>query len=424
MAEAANLSGSIKRQLPAELVDFMHLAGAAASRLKQKLYLVGGVVRDLLLERPNLDLDIVAEGDAIKLAEELAHLEKGQVIAHSRFNTAKIRWGKWSVDIATARAEGYEKPGALPEVKPSDIRSDLIRRDFSINAMAVYLDPANFGELIDLYHGREDLKQNIICVLHENSFRDDATRMWRAVRYEQRLDFRLEPATLGLIRRDIRYLDTISGDRIRHELELCLEEERPEKALLRADELGLLARICPALKADQWLSRKIARARGILQPYNTPEEIYLAFLIYRLSLQELTDLAAYLKLTRSLTRSLEDTLNLKAQLPALDHPGSTPGQIYRCLHPFSQTAVLANLLATASATVRQHIDLYLNKLRHIQPALNGDDLLKAGLPAGPAIKEALEVLHEARLDGKVAAREEEMALLKQLMAKNQGFKDG
>jgi tRNA nucleotidyltransferase (CCA-adding enzyme) len=414
MINTNDISQLITGHLPAELTDFLHLAGKTAAGLQQKLYLVGGVVRDLLLERPNLDLDLVAEGDAITLARELARLKNGKVIAHSRFNTAKIRWERWSVDIATARSEGYTKPGALPEVKPSDIRSDLIRRDFSINAMAAYLDPARFGELIDLYHGRQDLQQKTIRVLHDKSFQDDATRLWRAVRYEQRLDFHIELTTLELMACGLDYLNTINGDRIRHELELCLEEERPEKVLLRADELGILRKMRPALHADRWLVRKIARARGMLQPYSPPEDIYLAFLVYHLNRAELTELISYLKLPRTSARSLEETLELKEALPALAEEHVTSGRIYHLLHPYSQTAILANLLSTESAVVRQHIELYLNNLRHIQPALTGEDLLESGLAPGRRIKETLEMLQEARLDGKVGTRQEELELVNKM----------
>lgn len=401
--------------MPAELVDFMLLAGKTAAGLNQKLYLVGGVVRDLVLERPNQDLDLVAEGDAIKLAGELAGIVNGRVIAHSRFNTAKIRWDRWSVDIAAARSEGYSRPGALPHVKPSDINSDLIRRDFTINAMAVYLEPSRFGELIDLYRGREDLDKKVVRILHENSFKDDATRLWRAIRYEKRLGFHIEPFTLEIFRRDIDYLGVVSGDRIRHELELCLKEERPEKALFRAGELGLLAKICPSLKAERWLTGKIARARGMLQPYTPPEHINLAFLVYHLEPQELADLSAYLKLPRAIARNLEDTLALKAELKHLEEPELSPGRIYSCLHVHSQAAILTNLLAVDSKIVRRHIELYLSRLRHVRPSLNGNDLAKAGLASGPRISQMLELLREARLDGRVNNREEELELVKKLV---------
>jgi tRNA nucleotidyltransferase (CCA-adding enzyme) len=414
MIRTLNLADHIRKQLPDELVAFLHLAGETAARMKQDLYLVGGVVRDLLLNRTNLDLDLVAEGDAIKLAEELAKLRNGRVIAHSRFNTAKIRWDKWSVDIACARSEGYEKPGALPAVQPCDIRNDLIRRDFTINAMAICLVPPDYGGLIDLYKGQEDLEKELIRVLHDNSFQDDATRIWRAVRYEQRLEFQIEPHTLELLRRDIAFLDTISGDRIRHELELCLEEERPEKALLRATELGLLSRMCSSLEAGDWLARRFARARGMLQPYSPPRELYLAFLVYRLSREALESLDSYLNFPRTTSEVLLDTLKLKDELPGLATPQVSLSRIYHSLHPYSQTAILANLLATDSVLIKQRIEQYLNQLRHVQTALTGEDLIQLGISPGRRIKEMLEVILEARMDGKVTSREQELELVKKI----------
>ncbi len=412
MTQTINLSDKIITQLPSELVQFMKLAGSVAARQEQGLFLVGGVVRDLLLKRQNLDLDLVAEGDAIQLAEELARLKNGRVIAHSRFNTARVRWDKWSVDIATARSESYDKPGALPDVQcRCDIKSDLVRRDFTINAMAAYLDPEHFGELIDIHNGLDDLRRGLIRILHDNSFRDDATRIWRAVRYEQRLGFVIERHTLSLLKRDIGYLDTISGDRIRHELELCLEEDKPEKSLLRAGGLGILSRVHPELKADDWLARKISHARTVLQPYSPPAELILAFLVYRLNLGDLESVINRLKFSNSVNRVLHDTLKLKSDLPALARPGLAPSEIYRHLHSCSRTAILANLLVTEDPLVRQHIELYLNKLRNVRPALTGEDIVQMKIAAGPRIKEVLDLLREARLDGKVHTREDELAMV-------------
>jgi tRNA nucleotidyltransferase (CCA-adding enzyme) len=411
MLKSTNLAEAIGKQLPAELVKFLKEAGEMAGRLNIKLYLAGGAVRDLILQRPNQDLDLVADGEAIRLAEELAQFKNGQVIAHSRFNTAKIRWDKWSVDIAAARAEGYESPGALPDVRPSDIQSDLVRRDFTINAMAVYLDPPHYGELLDLYRGRDDLEKRLVRVLHENSFKDDATRIWRAVRYEQRLDFTIEPLTLGLLRRDIAYLDTISGDRLRHELELVLEEERPEKALLRASELEVLGRICPRLTADDWMAKRFAQSRGKLQPYCPPEDLYLAFLIYRITLTELEALITYLKLPRAVAQALRDTLKLKEELPALGEANIAPSRVYRCLHQYAQSAILANWIATDFPVVRRNIELYLKELRHVQPALTGEDLKNIGVASGPRIRAILESLREARLDRRISSRKEELEMV-------------
>ncbi len=223
MPEITNLASKIEKHLPAKLIDFMGAAGKTAASRGQNIYLVGGVVRDLLLGKPNLDLDLVVEGDAIELAKQLAETMQAKITTYPRFNTAKLKWGKWSVDLTTARSETYTKPGALPTVKPSSIEHDLSRRDFTINAMAVHLSPSRYGELIDTHGSRNDLEYKLVRILHEKSFIDDATRIWRGLRYEQRLDFQLEKATLKLLKRDIPMLDTISGDRIRYELECILK---------------------------------------------------------------------------------------------------------------------------------------------------------------------------------------------------------
>jgi tRNA nucleotidyltransferase (CCA-adding enzyme) len=411
--DTVNISDSINRRLPEELVKLLHSAGSVAASLGQRVFLVGGVVRDLLLQQPNNDLDLVTEGDPFKLAEELSRQQSGKVMAQSRFNTVKIRWGRWTVDIAAARSESYSQPGSLPSIhRFCDIHSDLIRRDFAINAMAVYLDPQYFGELIDLYEGREDLKKGLIRVLHNGSFRDDATRIWRAIRYEQRLDFKIEKHTLDLIKRDLCYLETVSGDRIRGELELCLEEKKPERVLNRANELGVLGKIHSNLKFDNHSCRLFARARGVLEPFSPPGECYLALLIYNLTLQDLNGIVTYLKIPRGPARILQETLQIKDELPVLAESSLTDGEIYNKLHRFHQTAILVNMLVSTSFIVKKHIEIYLEKLQHVKTALSGDDLMEMGINPGPKIKETLELLLESRLDGRVHSRDEEIELLK------------
>jgi len=410
MSKVINLSSEIEKQLPAELVDFMRLAGEVAHRQGQSLYLVGGVVRDLLLGKPTFDLDLAVEGDAINLAQQLVQIKQGKMVTHPRFNTAKMQWGKWSVDLATARSETYVRPGALPRVKPSSIENDLSRRDFTINAMAICLNPDYYGELLDLHGGINDLERKLIRILHEKSFIDDATRIWRGLRYEQRLDFQLEPTTLKLLERGIPMLDTINGDRIRYELECILSEEFPEKVLRRAEELKVLSKLHPALKGNGWLAEKFEQARQLSSPNLPPVGLYLALLIYHLDREELEELISYLKLTKLLFQTLRDTISVKSQLKPLADPELNPSRIYRLLHGYSPLAITANSLATDSPIARQHIRLFLSKLRYVKPALNGNDLKQMGIVHGPQIKEILNQLHEAKLDGKVTSKkgEEEM----------------
>jgi len=418
MPELINLSSKIEKQLPAELVVFMRQAGEIAASQGQNLYLVGGVVRDLLLWRTNLDLDLVIEGDAINLAQRLVDITHEKFITHPRFHTAKLHWNKWSIDLTTARSETYDRPGALPNVKPGSLASDLFRRDFTINTMAIELTPSCYGQLIDLYEGKNDLEHKLIRILHERSFIDDATRIWRGLRYEQRLDFQLEPDTLQLLKRDTPMLDTISSDRIRHELELILKEEFPEKILWRAEELVVLPKLHPALKGDGWLAEKFRQARKISSPNPPLPGLYLALLSYHLFKDENEDLISRLRLPKSLTQTLRDTNSIKSKLESLADPKLEPNSVYHLLHGHSPTAITAISLVAYSPVARRHILLFLNKLRYVKSSVTGNDLQKLGVIPGPQMKEILQRLHEAKLDGKVKSKKDEEELVKGWVGKD------
>ena len=407
-----NLASQMKKQLPAELVEFMQTAGEVAASQRQRLYLVGGAVRDLLLGRSNIDFDLVVEGDAIRLAQRLAITTHGKVITHPRFHTATLRWNKWSIDLITARSETYDRPGALPGVKPDALTSDLFRRDFTINSMAIELIPRRYGQLIDPYGGRNDLDHKLIRILHERNFNDDATRIWRGLRYEQRLDFQLEEDTLRLLRQDIPMLDTISGDRIRHEMELVLKEEFPEKVLSRAEELKVLPKLHPSLKGNGWLAEKFGQARQLNSPNPPPVSLYLALLFYHLFKEENEDLISRLKLAKSLAQTLRDTNSLKARLESLADPKLAPSSIYSLLRGYSMTTITTISLAAYSPVARQHIQTFLTRLRYIKHALSGNDLQKLGVTPGPRMKEILQRLHKARLDGEVTDKQGEVEMVR------------
>jgi tRNA nucleotidyltransferase (CCA-adding enzyme) len=408
MPNKANLAKNIAERLPEDMAAFVRRAGESAKRKQQRLYLVGGMVRDLLLERHNLDLDLVVEGDAIRLAQEIAGDMSAKIIVHPRFGTATLRWSNGTADLATARAETYAKPGALPSVKPGTIKDDLARRDFTINAIAIELNPERFGNTIDPHGGQRDIDGKLVRVLHDRSFIDDPTRIWRALRYEQRLGFHLEPATLRLLKQGTDWLGAVSGDRVRHELERILEEEMPEKALRRADELGVLKTLHASLRCDDWLRETFTSARERSLPETFPRpELYLALLCYRLTSEESEKMIACLRLPRLTARALRETMKVKEKIRELSTTGLAPSQIYKLIHGYSITSLTANSLAAGSATAAEHIELYLSVLRRVNPALSGDDLKKMGVPEGPIIKELLETLREARLDGKVTHRAEE-----------------
>ena len=416
MAET-NLAGKLKTGLPAELIGFIETAGSLTARQGQKLYLVGGVVRDLLLNKPNFDLDLVVTGNAVELAQKLAELKSAKITTHPHFMTAKLTWDDFSVDFTTARSETYAQPGSLPTVKPSSIEDDLSRRDFTINAMAICLNTRRYGELIDRHGGQSDLEQRLIRVLHEKSFTDDATRIWRGLRYEQRLNFQLEETTLQLLRRDTPMLDTISGDRIRYELECIFSEAEPEKILERADELGVLKRLRPALKGNGWLGKSFEKARKHSSPSLPPLGLYLALLTYQLDTEDCDKLSLYLRLSKPVGQIVHDAAVLKAKLKMLAYPELTSSYVYRILHRFSPAAITAISIATTSPIACQHMEIYLHKLRYVKPALKGADLLKTGITPGPQVKEVLTRLHEAKLDGKAVTRQDEEALVQEWLDK-------
>jgi tRNA nucleotidyltransferase (CCA-adding enzyme) len=416
--QVVNIAREMEAQLPKELVGLMRAAGEVAADLGESLYLVGGAVRDVLLARLTLDIDLVLEGDAPSLARRLSRLREGKVTAHPRFGTATFAAGEISVDLATARSETYAEPGALPRVKPGTIKNDLFRRDFTINAMAARLDPGRFGEVTDPYGGKIDLDQGVIRVLHGRSFCDDPTRIWRAIRYEQRLGFSLDADTERLLRRDLLFVDRVSGDRIRHELERILKEEQPEKAMRRAEELGALRKLSPGLKGNGWLTGRFEAARRAETDFRERGMIYLALLGWRLTESQLEAFIERLRFGGEAARVLRDISGLKKVLPSVEAEGLRPSEICRLLERHRPGAVTAAAIASDSGLVRQRIELYLSRLRFVAPSMNGDDLESMGVPSGRKLGSLLKTLKDARLDGRVKTRRGEEALVRRLLAES------
>lgn len=214
-------------------MDIIRIVGKIADELKIPAYIVGGPVRDKLLGRSNSDLDFVVEGDGIKFSGTLNEKLKGKLTAYRAFGTASIELKGKRIDIVSARKETYKYPAAYPTVKPGSIKDDLFRRDFTINAMAIAINRENFGKLVDFYGGRKDLKKGVIRVMHDKSFMDDPTRIFRAVRFSIRFGFKIEPHTKKLMKEAVLggFLGKVNAGRIRKEIELFLKEKDPKKCL-------------------------------------------------------------------------------------------------------------------------------------------------------------------------------------------------
>jgi tRNA nucleotidyltransferase (CCA-adding enzyme) len=271
MTSRQTLAARLEKVLPPARMALIRVIAAEAHELHAAVYIVGGFVRDLMLERPSQDFDLVVEGDAIGLAYNLSRRYGGRVTSHARFGTAKWFLGEIRhlngdqdpvdlppfIDLITARTEFYTHPTALPTVERGSIKLDLHRRDFTINTLALRLDGRHYGELHDYWGGLNDLRLGLVRCLHSLSFVDDPTRMLRAVRFEQRFSFAIEERTLQLLREAISLLGRVSGDRVRHELDHILDEEHAASMLMRLDALGLLAAIHPGLAWDEWLEGRL-----------------------------------------------------------------------------------------------------------------------------------------------------------------------
>ena len=407
MARVCNLIPAMEALLPAATVHLLRRAGVTAAREGAALYLVGGSVRDLLLGRPVMDLDLVAEGDGPRIAEALAAELGGRVAARSQFGTAKLVVGDQTLDVATARLEAYAHPGALPAVRPGTLRDDLARRDFTVNAMAAHLGQETFGEIEDRLGGGADLSQRVLRPLHDGSFVDDATRVLRALRYEHRLGFRMDGPTEALVRRDAPYLATISGDRIRHEVERICQEARPEASLARARDLGVLAALLPGLDWPEEVHCAVSRARDAGE--QTAPLLFVALLASSLTPEGGAAFADRLAMPARWRRVVDHTVALRPTLDALTQEELRPSQIERLLRGTDEQAVLAWRLLANADLVRVRLASYATELRHVQPRLNGHDLRDLGAPSGPEMGRLLEELRTAVLDGNVHGREAEEA---------------
>lgn len=413
----ANLIDKLTHTLPDEGRVALMAAIDTAVYSELALYLVGGSVRDLLLGHPSLDVDLTLEGDAPTLAQRVAEALPGvRCLTHSIFRTATLKGNTFRLDLTTARDETYRRPGALPSVHPGSLRDDLFRRDFTVNAMALALTGSQAGDIVDPFGGRSDLKAGLLRTLHEGSFRDDATRILRGARYESRLGFRLERRTLRWLKRDIGYLETISGPRIREELIRALGEPQPERILLRLHRLGALSAIHRALCFDGRHARAFAWLREVRD--GVPVTTYLAVLAWGLSPEEAGALTARLTLTKREAEAVCAAPKAVSLQPQLSREVK-PSRAVKLLSPLPPASVWA-LAASAGGRTRQQALRYLRRWRYVKPSLDGRALLAIGAQEGRKLGQVLRRLRTAKLDGEVRSREDEERIVRALLRLEKG----
>ena len=454
-----NLKGLLSERLPERILKLLDEAGEVADRLGFSAFLVGGFVRDLLLRIENLDIDIVIEGNGILFAEKFAERLSGRVKSHKKFGTAVViipslppsseqvreekgggvLKGEFKIDIATARMEYYEHPAALPIVEMSSLKNDLYRRDFTINTLAISLNKKEAWQLIDFFGGQRDLKERAIRVLHNLSFVEDPTRVFRAIRFEQRFNFSIGKQTMtlleGAVKKDL--FNRLSGSRVYLELVLMLKEREPLKMIRRMQELSLLKFIHPKIIYSDSMKELFLNIGETISWHHllfigSEAEgwfIYMMGLLDDLMDEDVMDVCTRLSISEHYKNKLltnrsqikEAYQELFSAPPPLLPPQVgeekggglfKPSQIYDALHPLSLEALLFMMAKVPQERIKKAISLYLTKLRTVKIDITGDDIVEMGIERGPEVGSILKAVRDAKLDGLIKDKKDEMEFVK------------
>ena len=419
------ISKLMEERFPERIQKLLKEFGKVGDELGYSVYAVGGFVRDLLMGIENFDLDIVVEGDGIQFAEEFEKRYPSRIRTHKKFGTAIILLAEGlKVDVATARIEIYDAPAALPTVERGSIKMDLYRRDFTINTLAIQLNPKAFGELIDFFGGVRDIKEKVIRVLHNLSFVEDPTRVFRAIRFEQRLGFQIGKHAQNLMRNAVKigFMERLSGGRVLSELILILQEDNSASALKRMNDFDLLRFLHPRLKFDEEIEGLFERIHHVLSWFDLLflEERYEKWLIrfYGLidSLKEgeIKEICQRLSMNEKIWKRVVDGRSqgnqALLQIFSWINEDYQPkrSEIYGVLDLLSTETKLFMMAKTTQMATRRYISLYFTQLKDTKPLLKGSDLIRMGIKPGPSIKKTLTDLLRARLDEQVVSPQDEM----------------
>ncbi len=395
---------------------------ATAQREDAPAYLVGGAVRDWLLGRRIDDLDFAVEGDAIAFTRALTRAYGGEMQSHERFRTATWITQGQSVDVVTARAETYERPAALPQVTPATITEDLLRRDFSVDALALALRD---NRLIDVCDGEGDLRRRLIRALHARSFIDDPTRIFRAARYAARLDFAVETETRAWIERGLPHVGALSGERVKYDLELIFLEQAPARPLALLREWGVFravgipvpeeealtarfARLNDALAAEEWDFASLGMSADALR-----RAAGWGALVYNLGQMSVSRWIDWIPFTAELRDALVSLGALSTLTPDAFH--APPSRQSELLGAFSGLALWLGWLFDRDPLKRQAMRAEWHLWRRTHPKTTGESLKARGVPPGPRYGQVLSRLRDAWLDGEVTTPAEEDRLLNTLL---------
>jgi len=421
-----NMASMLKERLPRRIITLIKDFGTTADILGYNAYLVGGLVRDVFLKRENLDVDIVIEGDGISFAHKFAESHDVRIRSHKKFGTAVLIFPDgFKVDVATARMEYYETPAAPPTVETSSLKMDLFRRDFTINTLAIKLNKWDYGTLVDYFGGQKDLREKVIRVLHNLSFVEDPTRVFRAIRFEQRFGFGIGKLTLTLMKNavDINCFKDLSGRRLFTELKLLLMESRPIKAIEKMNELDLLQFISPDIEYTESLGKILEDVKAVISWFDLLylEESYDTWKVFWYGLTSPLDAKALGDLAKKMQmndlesrRMIAQRLDVNKVLDRLYRlKGDNNYSIYSLLSQYDTEILLFMMAKANNEKIRRIISNYFTKLKGKKVRLKGKELKEMGFEPGPLYKEIFTRLLEANLNGKVDTKEDEINFVKE-----------
>ena len=419
------ISKLMQERFPGQVRSLLMEFGRVGDELGYAAYAVGGFVRDLLMGIENFDIDIVVEGDGIRFAEDFERKFPCRIRTHRKFGTAIILFPDGSkVDVASARLEIYEAPAALPTVERGSIKMDLYRRDFTINTLAIQLNPRAFGELIDFFGGVKDIKEKVVRVLHNLSFVEDPTRVFRAIRFEQRLGFQIAKHTQNLMKNSVKmgFMERLSGGRVFSELMLILQEDDPTPALKRMKDFDLFRFLHPRLKFDEQGEELFERIHHVTSWFDLLflDERYERWLIFfygltdSLQKEEVEEICRRFSMNNRMKRRVTEGKyqgdQALLQIFSWINLGLQPrrSEIFEVLNPLSTETKLFMMAKTNQTATRRYISLYFTQLKDTKPLLRGTDLIQMGIRPGPSIRKTLDDLLRARLDEKVTTPQDEI----------------
>jgi tRNA nucleotidyltransferase (CCA-adding enzyme) len=428
-ARTRNISNFMKERLSPFLLNLLKEIGETALGIGCDAYVVGGFVRDLFLYRANEDIDIVIEGDGIAFAKKFAKQKGARVHAYDKFGTAVIIFpDDFKIDVASARLEYYKFPAALPVVETSSIKLDLFRRDFTVNTLAIQLNPKKFSTLIDFFSAQKDIKEKVIRVLHNLSFVEDPTRVFRALRFEQRFGFTIGKLTAGLIDNAVKmdFFKRLSGRRVFTELRLILKEDNPTPTITRLQDYNLLRVVHPSINVDKSMISLLNSVREVITWHDLLflEESYVKWSVYFMAMIRNCDR----KTTQDICQRLElapryrkiftrERFQAERKLYSLEKNTRLDNStLYENLSDLRIELILYLMASTRLKRVKRAISNYVTNLRDVTIAVNGKDLMERGLKPGPVYREIMSAVMQARLNNRLETRRDELQFIDEYLA--------